>query len=194
MSAGYDTKCRCCGAQGGVISDYVTLRQGEEEVGLPHPAEEKTLKELGLTWDKAASRGRLLRYEGRLCRSCGEVFYVKSVAWPNGQLPGLMVFVIAGICLGFALFAWWGVASDLLLAWLLFFTTALAFLAHHLILGALFLGKVRRRFGCVPSNACSRCGSDDTVDALIGVGREKLAARCSKCGERACKVGSIWMS
>ena len=67
--------CNACGFESQEVADrWMAVRlRGGEEVTLPHPLEDLTLKELGLSWKEARRNNMLRYYQAVVCDGCGEL-------------------------------------------------------------------------------------------------------------------------
>jgi len=82
------------GRDGGVVLPvgYVAVQLSNGELAcLPHPVEESTLREHGLTWRQASRQGRLFRVEFKICERCGTLHEERRIYdGQAGCLPGVI--------------------------------------------------------------------------------------------------------
>ncbi len=81
-----------CGGEIVTNGHVAYLTDDVELVALPHPVESHALQSLGVTWDHAALRGRLIYVHNLICRDCGTANTTASLHTGGvGCLVGLLL-------------------------------------------------------------------------------------------------------
>jgi hypothetical protein len=182
MALIFEFSCQRCQKKAFEVSDYMTVLHDGKEVNLPHPCEDDELKNLGLTREKAALRGRLFLYEGRICQSCGSITYLKSLILPFGCEPSRIesaIWVFCGLIIcGSAIY--WNMST------LLAGTIIGAFLLLLMVIRPIIIRRwVRRKFGFSTSNVCDHCGSKQLsrINHYL-LNNSQARFYCGDCGKR----------
>ena len=193
MSLVFDTTCRNCNAKTFHLSDYLSLRIGDEYVCIPHPCESENIKEHGVTLEEAAVAGRLRRNTAYACRECGKVSYSPELELPVGGTRGwvtmvvmaLMFFVVYGAVLLLGLSEWWMLPAVILLG------IGVAEVHRRLI-----RKRVLKAHGFPVDTRCQACESTDTVGVGAFILEEDGVMLCDECGarEQVCDEDGQWMS
>jgi hypothetical protein len=182
MALIFEFNCQYCRKKASEVSDYMAVLHDGKEVGLRHTCEDDELKNLGLTREKAALRGRLFLYEGRICQSCGSINYLKSLILPYGCEPSRIEGAIWAFCgliiCGIALY--WNMST------LLTGTIIGAFLLLLMVIRPIIIRRcVRRKFGFSTSNVCDHCGSMQLsqINHYL-LNNSEARFYCGDCGKR----------
>jgi hypothetical protein len=182
MALIFELNCQHCQKKACEVSDYMTVLHDGKEVNLPHPCEDDELKNLGLTREKAALRGRLFLYEGPICQSYGSITYLKSLILPYGcKLSRIesAIWVFCGLIIC-------GIAIEWNMSTLPTGTIIGAFLFLLIVIRPIIIRRwVRYKFGFSKSNICGHCGATQLSKInhyLLDNSEAKFY--CSDCGKR----------
>lgn len=138
-----------------VPGEYQALLVKGQIVPLPHPEEDRTIREHGETFTSASLRGTYLRVTQRLCMQCGKLLEAPQISFgAPGCLPSVILAVAIGLYL--LLSAQW--------PWLDVAQAAVSTLCGALLvttLGGTTYSKLRwrGRQRSIEVDACPGCGS-----------------------------------
>jgi hypothetical protein len=164
---------------GKIVTEHylVYLRGNDDLVELPHPIEERSLREAGGAWTTAAREGRILCFTNLLCEDCGA--NSKTAEISTGALG-----CTTGLAAGFVAAAanYWLID----LHWL----TELGFVyvamfAPTLACGWYFARRHAERAAPFRFSRCHECGSTRGVSLSAA---QKKRFPCRQCGERSVLV------
>ncbi len=163
------------GRNDGVVlpDSYLAVQLSDGELAcLPHPIEESTLKQHGLTWRQVSKEGRLFRVEFKICKKCGTLHEERQVHDGRaGCLPALFGCVAIALLLRFLAHASW--PSSLFGGYLGLFAVWLA---------ASLLVRIRWRKRNVEARLklCIRCQGKEFITIAKTAGRPTMCPLCGK--------------
>ena len=190
----FDIKCRNCGEEDFVVSDYRSVRVDDQDIILPHPGESDAIKQYGLTEDQAALNGQLFHNEGYACRDYGEVIFLKRPILPGGIVlcstkTKVMFVIILFLACVFLVFTDTNIFCLLLLL-------ASALIACVFINDRRVRQKVKKHHDIHYKQQCYHCQSENIIQIGAYLLSNNVLLRCTACGEKqaSCKPDGVSLS
>ena len=149
-----------------VPGEYQALLVGTQIVPLPHPDEDRTIRQHGESFLSASLKGKYLRVTQRVCMQCGALIDAPQISFgAPGCLPALIAGVATGLYL--ALKAQWEILEAVEAAFgavcgALLLSSGLGFAYSKLVW--------RARQQSISRDACPSCGSkiQRSINSLVG--------------------------